>query len=687
MDHGAFPSDVVLSGGASTVSAQLSPQGADGGPQKRRKHQQPKPVDPVALLRVQGTINGSIIVVTFLLVLVFSTGIVRLASTCPSCSRADQFMQGIADTSVSPCDNFYQYVCGRWISTGNATLKDFVLQVGRQRFVEALLVYPSGFRSQSWTFDLIASFYKSCVKDLSAQRSLTSHAERYAEATGFSWNIFQQVSDMTTFLDLIAKMTVQYTLNPCITIVVRAVGITMAPVGVAHILSNTEVRSALSAMKSYLSPLITQEIQSEVENLHNKTVEALTDPSLSSMDPTVGTLSEIVSEIGLGSVEEWMAAVQKYTVGWENIQSRHRATLFSPMRFKDLLTAIYRRQNLVRSLYLYVYVVRDIMGVVSTNSEVKDNAGAASTTCLDRLEAEPFFAVRTAFILYSFATERTVTSIKDMLSHVTLQMVVSISSNKRLDAETKVPISMDMRSYSFKPVFSEPYITIKELHKAYNLFPRNLTIYHSKLNLNASLEHGTFETFRLQSECMKSGDPLFNYRGGACASPFITISPMFYPDARLSYNYGLLGFYMASQAIRDFLKGTSKPTNVADAADRLVALTRACHRKHSNVDNDFLGPDLVSYVLGMRAAFDAYVKWRLFSVESTGEDRAERQVFFKRACMSVCSEFGSHVPPGGDALGAEVVCNTAVRSMPEFYSAFKCSASNNMSRNGVCRFF
>lgn len=528
---------------------------------------------------------------------------------------------------------------------------------------------------------MLASYYQSCYRDLEKRHDIHYFVSRFVETTGLSWEVFVAKEDNRELVDVLIAMTARFDVSPLFKLVTLDMrhSFAIAPLNRSELLTQIQMTKILATAVRSLGRGVGKEVAKRAALVHRELLVEFgkndsTDANL------LGRAADILPELGVGSAESWIDAVERHTRESLNATLESPVKLESPKLLRSLLQVLFSADTSARSLYLYAHGVHAVMWVFELNSNVNGDTDVAGKACLHRLDVKELSAVRRAFLVSTLASEHTVSAVKDMLSQVTLQVIKQVSISRRLKANTRILLSRSLRPYSYKTVFSGPYANLSRLEEAYKTFPRKMNLYQD------NLWHARFvEPGELLDECLGKA-VLADFHNEMCLSPFVLLPPMYYPGADRFFNYASLGFVMASRIVHAFLASTTRTKEENDAVSSLLISAAHCQNISKDIEHEGEVIDATSFVLGLRSALEAYRVWA--SSSSIAVDRPELyRTFFRRACLTVCSSSSSLQPYGSERFVSRAACNVAVRSMPEFYVAFHCQIGGQMSRNGICTFF
>ncbi|KAK8774269.1 hypothetical protein V5799_011197 [Amblyomma americanum] len=495
---------------------------------------------------------------------------------CPACEEAEAFLDRVSELRVSPCDDFYEHVCGRW---GAAPSFEAALTAqGHRALREALSSYPRGFTRAYATFEKLAAYYRSCYMELH-RKILKAYSSRDHNESRLHGD---------------AKL-------PCPT-------------------------SDSATLRAGCKPW-----------RHTRL----------------------------------------------NVTNDSTVALDAPKFLKTSLQLFAIADDTARSVYLFAHVVNAVSALYDLNVKVDGRPDVASETCLLRLNVKELSAARRSFEVSTLAPQRTVIAIREMMTLVTLQLVKRVSLNRRVETSARILLSQSLRSYSYKSVFSGPYLNMSRLKSAYKAFPATPNLYQKSM---------WYAHFLVPEELLYTcvdGRLLADVSQEMCLSPYVLLPPMVYGETDKFFNYASLGFLMATRIVQAFLSPKTRTEEEERAVTSLLETATECHKKAGDAKHSSDVVDALSFAFGLRATLEAYRTWSTSALKS-GEKISMLRTFFRRACLTVCSQSPSgHRPHGGSygRFSSRQACNVAVRSMPELFVAFQCRIVHNMSRNGICTLF
>ncbi|XP_065293955.1 endothelin-converting enzyme 2-like isoform X2 [Dermacentor albipictus] len=650
--------NVLSEGELSPVSGEIL-----SSDQRSHKHRQPNSVRLLDLVVSQGVALVILGVIASMSAWLFAEREVigTPPHKCPSCKDAEAYLDEVSEPRVSPCDDFYGHVCGRW-SDRAPSFEAALLTGGRSALRNRLASYPKGSHKHYTTFEKLASYYRSCYQDMESRHDMAYFVERFALTTGLRWDTLVAKHGSSELVDVLVAMSARF----AVSVLIRIVTLELKYSFVVSALANDELIGA-----SEMGVLLGKE-------LHQKVLEAYRNRE-DNESRILGDAETVLPALGLGDTRSWLQAVSRHTR--LNVTEDSAVALDSPKLLARALQLFALADDLARSVYLFAHVIHAVAAVHDLNVKVDGRPDVAGDECLRRLDAKQLSAAKRAFAVSTLAPERTVFRVKEMMSLVTLQLVKGVSLNSRLEAPARILLSQMLRAYSYKNVFSGPYLNMNRLDLAYQAFPASPNLYQERLWLTRFLVPEEF-----LDTCVGKEWSLADVDNEMCVSPWVLLPPMVYPEADKYVNYASLGFLMATRVLHAFLSPKAHADEEERALATLLATAGACQRSTRDVRDTEDVPDAIEFTLGLRSALEAYRSWAA-SASPMPEKPALLRTFFRRACLTLCAESPTHPPHPGSRFSSRHACNMAVRSMPEFFTAFQCRIATKMTMNGICTLF
>ncbi|KAH6941245.1 hypothetical protein HPB50_015151 [Hyalomma asiaticum] len=653
--------------------------------QRPHKHRQPNSVRPLDLAVSQGIALVVLGVMASMCTWLFAEREVigTPPRKCPACKDAEAYLDNVSDPQVSPCDDFYGHVCGRW-SDRARSFEQALATEGRVALRHRLASYPKESHRLCATFEKLASYYRSCYQDMESRHDMPYFVERFAMTTGLRWDTLLAKRASNELVDVLVAMSARFAVSVLIRIITFELkySFVVSALGNDELVGASEMSALLGKAMTFVNQSVDQGRQHDVLNrtkeLHHRVLEAYRNRD-SNESRILGDAKNVLPNLGLGDTRSWLQAVSRHTR--LNVTDDSAVAIDSAKLLKTVLQLFALADDLARSVYLYAHVIRAVSAVHDLNVKVDGKPDVAGEECLSRLDVKQLSAAKRAFAVSALARERTLFRVKEMMSLVTLQLVKGVSLNRRLEAPARILLSQMLRVYSYRSVFSGPYLNISRLESAYQAFPAAPNLYQESLwNARFLVPEEFLDT------CVGKEWSLVNVGNELCLSPWLLLPPMVYPDADKYVNYASLGFLMATRILHAFLTSKARTEEEEHAVATLLTTAGACQLRTSDARVAEDVPDAIIFALGLRSALEAYRSWAA-SASRTPEKPALLRMFFRRACVTLCAESPTHSAYAGSRFSSRHACNVAVRSMPEFFTAFQCRIATRMTKNGICTLF
>lgn len=645
-----------------------------------------KSVDLLFLLETQTGALVSLAIATGC-VLMLAAYLRSMRGACRACREAQRYVDAVAGRSADACNDFYGHVCGRWDEA--PVQGDFVDDLRHHswlRLRSALDEYPWKTRRLSWTLRMLTQLYENCQRELNVSRSLAYMADRVAETTGLSWDALPGDTNPGAWIDVLLRLGLVYNVRTLVVVDYElglGCNLAMRPAAASERLSIQRVEELLGEVNALLRNQTQQppspEDFSGVVRLHADISTKLSAPDNDSSLSLTAT--EATTRLAVGSPEDWLAALARYTPSAVNITADCPMDLHSAKSLQFILELFFRTHRAVMALYLYVHLLNKA-------SELASMAGSpalATRACRLELQRPELFAAWHSMSAYTLTSEETLTSVRATMAHVFVNMLALVSPSRRDlagDSQHRA-LARAVRLRSFQNVFDDWRVSIEGHNATYAAFPQNLTLYDTTfigaLRLNSS--YRVDEQGRCYTENQDQAE-LFalDHTTPPCVAAAVLVPPMFHEGGKRGHVYGSLGTAFgvaaAKALLRDSLNGMAGQQS---ARRRLLDRVRLCHGKEAQSLTTEALEELAAFALGLRAALNAFHEIAAQDEMPEKELKHQRRDLLKWSCVLTCNSTS--------ALSKGQLCNMALHRLPAFYEAFRCHTGPVSRPRMVCASF
>ncbi|XP_064471116.1 uncharacterized protein LOC135385615 isoform X2 [Ornithodoros turicata] len=288
------------------------------------------------------------------------------ACSSVDCSKAMLYITGIVNHTVDPCDNFYEYVCSRWLSAeGRPSFLEEVRTSFDRRSIEVLL---HGYHKDH-AVQFVSRFFRSCHAFFGSVISLDVVLRRFFETIAVP--MMMDGRNFTAILSTMFRLSYRARYHTVLKVRLETSDndTTMVHIGKGGTLQDhffgthdqAEIRAFLSTIIGTItSTTINDSIVTETLELDGTLNQALSSSSdgVRSYSIQVGDMQQ---ECAIISAQEWLNMIKSNVPRWlpSTVRSFVRLTSFN--RTCTALYTLHGAPDKVRAVYVATHLALNLL--------------------------------------------------------------------------------------------------------------------------------------------------------------------------------------------------------------------------------------------------------------------------------------------------------------------------------------
>ncbi|XP_064459128.1 neprilysin-1-like [Ornithodoros turicata] len=617
------------------------------------------------------------------------------------CIRYAYYLESSINIKTSPCDDFYQYVCGSWFPTSKheVSVGDGLYIKIMRGIISKAKNHPTISRGRAT--NKAADMLKACLSAHTRTEENVVYLKRFMAENNMSWPVPPQVEihPLELIVTLAAKWRTEFIFRIMLTSRNRSTIVMLYPG--AHISHLNETHAPLDEFDTYVNKhaeLFDQSVSGTTitqlvttQNEVQRVVTSLTSPL---KYPSVLSPMRLVKERNLSVIDgaTWASFLEKHVNKGDFVidgSIDENAILF--VTDKRLLIALDHLLQLPHtqlvSFITWKFVERFGLILSSSINEIQ-TAYDINFYCCTFVEEIYGFALSANYTMnIAEDSERNTTdkfmgniteSVKDMLRNTYWTPDTVIGARRKLDAMIRWVWVRGLTNY------------LSTLDRFYMQFPYmegSFTLNWIECNKVLWSKSNTFDYVQYIVTSDPRGFRYLHAINGVQLPVTLTFQPMYHKDLAGAINYAGLGAVYAETIAHAFdysgIMFDSENRLVSWMSDESLKTIDKKFKCYQDAENTHA----MWASIGLEAAYKAFqdsINWeKHLQTLVNFTHYSPSQLFFVAYCFAACSYTGYNRYSVRNKAG----CNFALQQSRDFAEAFQCANSSTMNPNRKCTFW
>ncbi|XP_064472010.1 uncharacterized protein LOC135386173 [Ornithodoros turicata] len=554
------------------------------------------------------------------------------------CSMMSNLLQSMLSEHVEPCDDFYEYVCGRYDVAGRGMLRALQADVNRKarEWAEAMVIPKTGQTPEQKAVAILRACKATRTNNVNDPTDLLSFiAHQRMSLSG---------ADASDPLGRLFELSLHYGLHVLFEIAIPAAGV-LTPSGQRELHLNYN-----GQYESWIRRSSKVDVNYYDKRLTVFGVDTSLQPYITGSETIV---RQVMQTVATSLARKTRVPITRLAPTWLDAINKYASPHYTKNDYVrtsnkviDLVEGVFKGVSNQRINLLALWeIIRQFGPYV--NNELRDDKDSIYYARCDQMLSQ--VASMSFFYSHSLVTPSALRSVGTLASVIQNGLLAWISTSTLVDQQASLE---NVAKVNFVLGFPEGLQTKQDLETFWSVVPNvgerflGAWLRQRKSWTIWKLNHpGTFLFFTTAR-----GLPVNRKSRVVGVSATLLHNILFREDLLAAVNYAGLGHLIATALVEGFVsfKGTT-----------------TCQQR--------------DWLLGLHVAHKAYLQHSAEQAVRLPVLRlSSRKLFFVSACLKTCA------PRGLDGTEKNAVCHDIVKNMQSFAETFECAADSNMNPSKKC---